>query len=315
MNNLIKDLLPQRELITFNEEETVASALQKLADNHILSAPVVQSQTGEKTDVVGFADVLDFLAFLAQISTRIITDPVFGESRHLKFDDWRILLKRKKDFTLGQVREVIDLSRRNPFKQLKDDATLRDAIDLFKNRIHRIAVFGGGDLLGVLSQTDVLNYVANNRDKFPNLRLDEPLQQRVNFNQVATINSQESAIDAFLKIHESVVSAIAIVNDQKEMIGVLSAADVEFAIESDFIALLKPVREFVEEIRAKQNKSSDYMVACEPNAKFNEALSLLNKEKVHRLFVLDEMKRPIGVVTLTDFLNNIFQFQGPAVSR
>jgi CBS domain-containing protein len=317
MNTQLRELLPQRELITFTEEETVASALKKLADNHILSAPVVQLQTGGKVDVVGFADVLDFLAFLAQISTRIITDPAFGESRHPKSDDWRILLKRKKDFSLGQVREVIDLSRRNPFKQLKDDAPLRDAIEIFKTRVHRIAIFGENNFLGVLSQSDVLNYVVNNRDKFPNLNLDDPLNQRINLkNQVVSVNAQELAIDAFLKIHESNVSAIAIVNDQQEMLGVLSAADVEFAIESDFVVLLKPVVEFLKDIRERQNKPSDYVVACPPNAKFNEALSLLNKEKVHRIFVLDEKKHPVGAVTLTDFLTNIFQTQGqPTVSK
>jgi len=317
MNTPIRDLLPHRELISFTEDETVASALKKLADNHILYAPVVQSQTGGgKVDVLGFADVLDFLAFLAQISTRIITDPNFGESRHPKSDDWRILLKRKKDFSLGQVREVIDLSRRNPFKQLKGDATLREAIEIFKNRTHRIAVFGGEDnLLGILSQTDVMNYIATNRDKFPNINLEESLHQRLNFNEVVTVNTQELAIDAFLKIHNSVISAIAIVNEQHEMVGALSAADVEFAIESDFVILLKPVGEFVKEIRDKQNRPADYIVGCPPNAKFNEALSLLNKEKVHRLFVLDEKKHPMGAVTLTDFLNNIFQAKGPSVSK
>jgi CBS domain-containing protein len=312
MNTQIRDLLTNVNLITCAENESVADALDKLKSNDIISMPILSNDN----KMLGFVDVLDLVAFLYNVSTRLMTTTDFGESRKLSTDDVRILGRRAKDFRLSQVRDVIDFSKRNPFHSLNEDAPLSNAIELFKNRIHRIAVMSAGkdQIVGVLTQLDVLKWLSDNSsnesiNNFMKTCKDLKPSDKNNILQsreFVQVKWNESTIDGFLRMHDAGISAVAIVKDNNEVCGILSATDLK-GLHDDFSILLKPVGEYVENIRKNQSKSADYLVTCPMDCSLSEALDIVNREKVHRVLVVDNQKKPAGVITLTDMFNLIFQ--------
>jgi len=267
----------------------------------------------DKTEVLGFVDVLDLVAFLVSVSTKILTTLDYGESKSITTDNLRMIMRRNKEFKLTSVRDVIDLSKRNPFFQLKEDNRLKDAIDLFTaNRVHRIAVMDSNNRLsGILSQMDVVHYLFSHKDEFKDyFKENETLSKKfgnIQKHETISIGKNAQAIEAFMKMHENGVSAIAVTDDNGQVFGILSASDIKCGIENDFQVLLEPVGTFLQNIRAQQHKDANYLASCSPDTPLGEILNTLNKEEIHRLVLVDNDKKPTGVLTLTDFLNCVFR--------
>jgi len=307
MNTPLRDVLPQRPLICFSEDETVESALQKLKENKILSAPVLRSAT----EIVGFVDILDLLAFMHKVTTKILTDPQYGESRSLTEDDYRMMRKREKDFKIAQIRELVDYSKRNPFHQLTEDAPLSDVVQLFKKRVHRIAVMDKNNtkLIGILSQSDLLNFIVSRPELFKDIRLDESLNKALptlekEESRLISLKPYEQAFFGFLVMWDNDISAITIVNDNNDVCGILSASDLKNV--DNFEMLLRPVSEFLDIVRKSQAKSANYVVTCNLESSLADAVKTANKEHVHRLLLIDNNNRATTTLTITDMLNCIF---------
>jgi CBS domain-containing protein len=47
------------------------------------------------------------------------------------------------------------------------------------------------------------------------------------------------------------------------------------------------------------------LVSCSPSSTLRQVLALLAEHRLHRLHVLDERSRPVGIVTITDLLRLI----------
>jgi CBS domain-containing protein len=318
MNTYLKDVLPKRELVSFDESLTIEQCLKKLNQQNILAAPVTRNNN---TEVLGFVDVLDLLAFLVNVSTKIMTTLDYGESKFITTDSLNMITRRNKEFKLTSVRDVIDLSKRNPFYQLKEDNRLKDAIDLFVgNRVHRLAIMDSNNrLCGILSQLDVIHYLFANKAQFKDfLKENELLSQKfanIEKHETITIGKNAQAIEAFMKMHENGVSAIGVTDDSGNVFGILSSSDIKCGIENDFKVLLDPVGTFLQNVRSQQNKNSNYLVSCNQDTPLGEILNTLNKEEIHRLIILDNNKKASGVLTLTDFFNCVFRpVEGAQVS-
>jgi predicted transcriptional regulator len=106
MNTYLKDVIPKRELISFDESLTIEECLKKLNQQNILAAPVTRNNN---TEVVGFVDVLDLLAFLVNISTKIMTTLDYGESKFITTDSLSMITRRNKEFKLTSIRDVIGM--------------------------------------------------------------------------------------------------------------------------------------------------------------------------------------------------------------
>lgn len=47
------------------------------------------------------------------------------------------------------------------------------------------------------------------------------------------------------------------------------------------------------------------MLSCSPDTTFSAALQLMAAHNLHRLHVLDNLQRPVGIITITDLLRVI----------
>jgi CBS domain containing-hemolysin-like protein len=75
--------------------------------------------------------------------------------------------------------------------------------------------------------------------------------------------------------------------------------------EGRFQRLILPVCEFLSQVRREQGRSVDFAVSVTESATMSQVLKLVSEQRVHRVFVVDDKKKPIGVISLTDILEQL----------
>lgn len=282
-------------LVVLPAECNVAEALERLAYHNVTSAPVIKTDQDNKI-ILGFLDTLDILAHLCNL----------GSSE----EGFQNLLKGDS-FKNTQISELVDLSKRNSFNILHGDTSLSDAIDFFLKDNHRICITdNNGEVTGVISQWTVANYLAtvptDDKEWIPTLHA--PIGE-TNFktDNVLCCPASTKVFDAFVSIHKNKISGIGVTNEQGKLVGNLSASDLKgfLLFEKDFNNLNKPVGEFINNIRRLQNRPENFVACCDKSTKVIDIVKMLNKELIHRVYLVDENMAPSGLVSLTDIMRAI----------
>jgi len=182
---------------------------------------------------------------------------------------------------------------------------LKDIVNVFKQGVHRIAVTSNGQLKGIFTQSDFLNWTTRDKNRLLSFVGDlQVMNMSCKTDKIVAVPPTMATVDAFLLMHNSSLSSVAIVNNNY-LLGVLSASDVRSGIERDFRMLLNPVQVFINEIHKLKGKPLDFLVCCPPKTKLSEVMITLDKEHLHRMIVVDDSKRPLSVISLTDIICEI----------
>jgi CBS domain-containing protein len=256
MNKTAQELVRGQQVEWVRPDDLVDQALQKMAKHDLTALPVVEpSAESAQGTIKGFVDVLDLVAFLATVGTRIMTNPYgAGESRSLATDDLAILHRRSKEFRITNTVEISDFCKRNPLHKVNQNMSVKDLIRFFgktNEYIHRVAVVDDNhNLVGVLTQSMLLRCIQNdlaqlkevNDAKADSLRMTE-------MNKLVTVPADMTAFDAFMKMHQECLSSLAVVSGNGEIFENLSATDLKGAL-TDFKRLMLPVRDYLAVTRA-----------------------------------------------------------------
>jgi len=302
MQNIrLREIISPRKVVTVSPNQTTQDVLSLMSMHHISSVPVVDE---DHRTLLGFVDVLDILAFLVNTSSKPLTDVGVGESRSLTTDDLLMIHKKTNDFKMAQVVELIDISKRNPFRTFKDETLLSEVVQTFKQGIHRVAITNThGHLIGVFSQLDFINWITQNQNMLPQFKGDYELARATyKTDTVVSVPYTTSTIDAFIYMHRNNLSSLAILGHNGQLTGTLSASDIKFDMERDLRLLLRPVQEYINIIHTESKKQPDFLVCCKPTTKILEALETVSKNHVHRIFVCDDQGKPSSVMSLTDMI-------------
>jgi CBS domain-containing protein len=287
-------------LVVLPGDFTIENALRRMAKYNITSVPVLKSK--DDPTILGFAGMLDFLAHMIKLLSREGTDELNLDKENLK--------EKTEVFKKTRLADVVDKSGRSPFLVMNGEESLQDAVECYLKGTHRIAITDdNGDIIGVISQWTVANYLATvpsqDKDWIPVLR--EPVSKAGERSNVISVNGKTSTLQSFLRMHTEKVSSVAIVDDDGKLVGNLSVSDLKgFQLYlSDFNDLLQPVCEFVSLIRKKQGRPEHFVVAFSPNTLTKDVVAKLNEEIVHRAYIVDDKGRPIGVFSLTDLMQHL----------
>jgi CBS domain-containing protein len=287
-------------LVVLPGDFTVDNALRRMAKYNITAVPVLKSK--DDPTILGFAGMLDFVAHLVKLLAKEGTE-------ELDLDESN--LKAKTDiFRKTPICEIVDKSGRSPFHVMSGEESLSDAVQYYLKGAHRIAITDdNGDIIGVISQWTVANYLATvptgDKDWIPVLR--EPVSRAGCSSNVISVNGKTNTLQSFLRMHTEKISALAIVDDDGKLIGNLSISDLKgFQLYlSDFNDLLKPVSEFLALIRKKQGRPENFVVAVSPTTLTKDIVAQLNDEIVHRAYIVDDDNKPIGIFSLSDLMQNL----------
>ncbi len=196
---------------------------------------------------------------------------------------------------------------------------------------HRFAVIdAGGMVTDIVAQSDVAMYIRRNRDILDPSIIDATVKSlglgTQGGRRITSMSVSTPVIDCFYEMERANVQAVAIVDDGTDvLVGNLSESDIATLSTDAFGAYALPVGEFLvhthgitpivppRDDRVYSPQSTAYgvalaqegarlVVSCQDAATVGEVLELMHVRAVHRVWVVDDARRPIGVISLADIL-------------
>jgi len=228
--HVVQELVhPISKLVIVKEDQSVAVVLELLWKNNISSAPVVS----KNNEWIGMIDTLDLVAFC---------DTKLGRIPDMVWDVFR----QMDEFTTCEVKNLLNLSGRNQWIPVSNDKTILDLMHFFTLKdIHRFPIVDQkGNCIGIVTQTDVVEYLWKNKELFP-----EKMKQKVGEwkkdSKVSTILMNDLVIDAFQKMWKDEVSGLAVVSGNNILVGNISAKDLTHIDLSElFQELYQPIMKY-----------------------------------------------------------------------
>ena len=288
---LIKDVVGvARPVHSVRGSATVEEVVQFLAAHHISSAPIVDAQ-GQLSGIIDYSDVLHhFVAFGMNAKESL----------------------QKSTWEKFRVLYLSDISSRNPLMRLTCEDKLTDALELLFSGVHRILIVDPENrrhCINILTQSDLLKFLNAHSELIPLPKQlksvaeqDLGTQSSSGYRMYSVLPSTP-AREAFQKMKLTNMGALPIVDEKGSIISQISASDIR-VIFSDSIQLelldLTSLN-FVEKVREKSaNSRRDLLIFVTPDINASGVLAKMVDEKVHRVFITDNMTSFRGVISISD---------------
>ncbi|KAG2233417.1 hypothetical protein INT48_007447 [Thamnidium elegans] len=300
-------LVQNQQVIQINGNVSVEEACQILVDNNISSAPVYVE--GEKGHYIGMFDYGDVIAYILLVLHRKPGQNDSSDSIDLDSLEIKDIVRRALEGQKVPVRMASDLSRKNPFYSILQEATLLSAVETFACGTHRVSILKpDGEIGGILSQSTVVRYLYENRKQFP--ALDEVMNKTVHQlnlgdEPVVGIDADATVLDALSLMSSKGVSSIAVLRNDKYVLGNISMTDVKHVMKANSHRMLwKTCFQFVSYIRTQQGITDGQdrlpVFDVHQGTSLGFTIAKLLATKAHRVWVTNETHQAIGVVSLTD---------------
>jgi len=285
----VKDILdPHKILVKTTYEEPVSDLLKKMAQAKIQSAIVVDKGVGG-AGIFGFVDVLDILCHALEVARN---------SKDLQTETIENLKWEGKVFSWQNVGSIANISRLNPLDVVSSNDSLLDVTKKMAAGQHRLAVVDNNSLTNIISQSDLIRFLTT-RALHINNKIGKPLNQSgLSPLGVSSVRWDVLTIDAIRYMRDYKASGVPVVNLEGKIIANFSASDLLELDEKKFSLLATPVYEYLVRTRG----STTPPIVVRP---FDTVETMLLKcvvNSVHRVYIVDEDVKPIGVITLTDIL-------------
>ncbi|XP_060516938.1 5'-AMP-activated protein kinase subunit gamma-3 isoform X2 [Cylas formicarius] len=278
------DLIPtSAKLVVFDTQLLVKKAFFALVYNGVRAAPLWDSQ---KQDFVGMLTITDFIKILRMYYKS--PSVAMEELEEHKLDTWRRVLKDAR-----------------PLIHIGPDASLYDAIKvLIHNRIHRLPVIDPdtGNVLYILTHKRILRFLFLYINELPKPSyMNKTLRElRIgSFDNIETASQDTSIILALKKFVERRVSALPIVDPEGRLVNIYAKFDViNLAAEktyNDLDVSLKKANEH-------RNEWFEGVHNCKLDETLFNVMEKIVRAEVHRLVVVDDDDKVIGIISLSDLL-------------
>ncbi|PZC80439.1 hypothetical protein B5X24_HaOG214741 [Helicoverpa armigera] len=279
------DLIPtSAKLVVFDTQLLVKKAFFALVYNGVRAAPLWDSQ---RHKYVGMLTITDFIKILQMYYTS--PNVTMEELEEHKLETWREVLQ-------GSVMPLVSIG---------PDSSLFEAIRmLITNRIHRLPVIEPetGNVLYILTHKRILRFLFLYINDLPKPAY---LQRKLRDLRIGTHNDIETAtedtsiIDALRKFVNRRVSALPIIDSDGRLKDIYAKFDViNLAAEKTYNNLdvsLKTANEH-------RNEWFEGVQKCTLDETLFDVMERIVRAEVHRLVVVDENDKVIGIISLSDLL-------------
>eukprot|EP00882_Tetradesmus_deserticola_P002977 GHRQ01003161.1.p1 GENE.GHRQ01003161.1~~GHRQ01003161.1.p1 ORF type:complete len:423 (+),score=182.98 GHRQ01003161.1:682-1950(+) len=212
--------------------------------------------------------------------------------------------------------------------------------------VHRVAIYDSQfRITNIISQTDIIKFISMNKDELGELASKTAAELGWASRPVVTVGPDVSAIEAMLLMNERQISALAIVDGVGKIIGNFSVSEMRTIMAEHFGALALPVGEFlalehgtefqgyshIHEHEVVQSKGHKFitdriararprtpgeevgqnLILVTPQATMVDIVDKIVRHRIHRVYVIDDQERPVGVVTCTDVVRLIIGLVQP----
>jgi len=284
--------VPANTVFVAERTDKLVDVFRGLIKHNFLSVPVLQ-KTGRKW--YGFIDMADIVAYIVDL---------FGANKLQTTQDYWALFEKEESLRNKTVNDVAryPLNRRNPFHPVKTGYSLFYVIEaLARERdLHRVPVIDDErQLLNLITQSQIVRFLYENLERMGDM-IKRPVRLMDHvIKDVVMISESQPAIEAFSKMTHENVSGVAVVDETSKLTGSLSLRDLK-AIAPDatlFWRLYQPTREFIARLKSEHGESRPRsMQFCGMNDTLELIITKLAEHKIHRLFIVDDLRKPIGVI-------------------
>ncbi|KAF2073202.1 hypothetical protein CYY_005484 [Polysphondylium violaceum] len=263
------------------------------SSKHIIKLNIISEEQKHKYMYKGYLDVLDILSLFGYFMQRIIMEG--GEK------------EQNKETILHQtLKQVIGYCSVGDLFCVDEDMTLLQALETllmpaspFKS--HSSPVFNSmGDLKGVLSQTDLLYLARDNAHLFSSHSKKSVKELKIQ-SPVISIPHTMVAKDAFDLLRANRINGIAVVNERLgNLIYSLSTDDLRYITKDKLDIFFKSIYEYM------QSQTNIIEPVCiKDSTKLVQVIDIMCDKNVQRVYIVDENKRPLTIVTVSDILSSL----------
>ncbi|XP_069576345.1 5'-AMP-activated protein kinase subunit gamma-2-like [Brachyistius frenatus] len=280
------DIIPtSSKLVVFDTTLQVKKAFFALVANGVRAAPLWESK---KQSFVGMLTITDFINIL----TRYYKSPMVQiyELEEHKIETWRELY----------LQETF-----KPLVHISPDASIFEAVySLIKNKIHRLPVIDpvSGNALYILTHKRILKFLQLFVCEMPMPAFMKQTLEELGvgtYANIAYIHPDTPLITALSVFTHRRVSALPVVDHKGKVVDIYSKFDViNLAAEKTYNNLDVTVTQ------ALRHRSQYFegVMKCNKLETLETIVDRIVKAEVHRLVVVDEESRIIGIVSLSDIL-------------
>ncbi|EGC40047.1 hypothetical protein DICPUDRAFT_147104 [Dictyostelium purpureum] len=282
------------DVISVYDDYKVKDALKILADNKILSLPVKERSTG---DYLGFIDMNDIL--------HSIIDAFLLKYPQKEGHDWVRLcndVSEGEKFAEQPVFHLINQSKRDHFIPVDENGSIHQLVDeIFSKDIHRVVVIDeDANTKGIMSQTDILEFILENKKEIGDGKeFEQPISELdIIEKDLLSINCDVMTIQCYYVMMQQNKSSIVLHGKDGEIVGDLSITDLRGIDPDSFKLLLEPAKDFYKITSARRKKDSVVPL----NTKFKDALQILYKNRLHRLWLTCDKKSCFGMLSISNIM-------------
>jgi len=279
------------ELIKVDSSMEVEEVCKLMKDKNILSVPVYDSV---QRRFVGQIDILEIMRFTALefFGDNIFKDDFFTNFQYKKGTAGLLCnVPRCKYITVLDGQDTLETAMKTLNQQKRSAMVLlkRENTSTYEYKL--------------LSQMDIVRFLFKKIDKTGcNVTIQD---LEIAGNSVVSISSKEQAVNGFQKMYKDQIGAVAIVDDRSgKLVANLSASDLRGISYQTIAGVKLPVLDFLEMMTGKKVSKP---IFCMPNDLLLDVLSKIILHNIHRVWVTDTERKPIGVVTLTDIINAVLR--------
>lgn len=279
------DLVPtSAKLVVFDTQLLVKKAFYALVYNGVRAAPLWDSK---RQEFVGMLTITDFIKILKMYYKS--PNSSMDELEEHKLETWRSVLQE-------EVKKLVSIG---------PDASLYDAIKtLIHNRIHRLPVIDPltGNVLYILTHKRILRFLFLYINELPKPSYMQKTLREIrigSYNNIEVATEDTSIITALHKFVDRRVSALPIVDGERRLKDIYAKFDViNLAAEktyNDLDVSLKTANEH-------RNAWFEGVQRCKLDETLYTVMERIVRAEVHRLVVVDEEEKVIGIISLSDIL-------------
>jgi 5'-AMP-activated protein kinase regulatory gamma subunit len=291
------DLIPtSSKLVVFDTQLNVKKAFFALVYNGVRAAPLWDST---RQTFVGMLTITDFIKILQ----KYYKSPQDGSTPDP--DALKVKMDELEEHKINTWREVLhDYSR--GLVNMEPDASLFDAIyTLCVNKVHRLPVIDKttGNALYILTHKRILRFLYLYIYDLPQPAFLRKTIEELNigsYDNIATAKKSMTLIEALNVFVERRISALPVIDDDGQVVDIYAKFDViNLAAEKTYNNLEITIEQSLQSRR----EGFEGVQTCRKSETLREIMERIVKAEVHRLIVVDDDKKVIGVVSLSDILH------------
>ncbi|KAF2367358.1 CBS domain [Trinorchestia longiramus] len=282
------DLIPtSAKLVIFDTSLQVKKAFYALVHNGVRAAPLWDR---DKQKFVGLLTITDFIRILH--SFHLNQDPQMENLEDHRLHMWRTFLK--------------DDDR--PLIHINPEDSLYEAIRLLiHHKIHRLPVIdpATGNVLYIITHKRILKFLYLYISELPKPQVLQKTLAELGigtYTDIETATQDTLIIEALDKFVKHRVSALPIVDSDGKLIDIYAKFDViNLAAEGTYNNLNVTLRQANE----SRNEWFEGVQHCTKDERLCTVMDRIVRAEVHRLVVVDDSRKVIGVISLSDILKEL----------